>query len=148
MNSENKRNYFVTSIFTDKNKEPAENDLKKALSHTYATWKSLCEYVLKSFPDAVVRWNFSGVKYGWSFRISDKKRVLLYLLPRDKFFRVAFVFGKKAMEEILKSDVDEHIKVELKNARPYAEGRGIRIEIRDKEQTHDIEKLIMIKIAN
>jgi hypothetical protein len=40
------------------------------------------------------------------------------------------------------------IKNDLEQATKYAEGRGIRIEIKDKQILTDIEKLIVIKLAN
>ena len=41
----------------------------------------------------------------------------------------------------------EAIKNELQAANVYAEGRGIRIDIKDSKTTEDILKLIGIKIA-
>ncbi len=90
----------------------------------------------------------SGEKYGWSFRIKDKKRVIIYLLPQDRFFRVSLVFGQKATDMVLNSTIADNIKTELKNARAYAEGRGIRIDVKDKSSLKDIEELIKIKLAN
>lgn len=138
----------MQSIFTDKKIKPSIADLKKALGHTTDAWQVLAEFTHQSYPGAKDEWKFSSEKYGWSFRISDKKRALIYLLPRDKFFKVALVFGQKATDEILKSDISESIKTEIKNARVYAEGRGIRIEVRDKSLTKDIKKLIAIKISS
>ncbi len=138
----------MKSVFTDKGKEPTSTELKKALGITYDTWQTLADFTREAYPAAKEEWNLSGEKYGWSFRISDKKRVLLYLLPRDRFFKAAFVFGQKAMDKILESDVDNSIKDELKAAKPYAEGRGIRIEVKDKSKLDSIQKLIAIKIAN
>ncbi|HET6765762.1 MAG TPA: DUF3788 family protein, partial [Chitinophagaceae bacterium] len=77
-----------------------------------------------------------------------KKRALIYLLPRDGFFKAAFVFGPKATDIILKSTISENIKEEIKAAKVYAEGRGIRIEVRNKKILNDLKKLIMIKIGN
>lgn len=91
---------------------------------------------------------FTGEKYGWSYRISDAKRVLIYLLPRDKFFKVAFVFGVKAFDKIMTTSLAPFIITALKNAKPYTEGRGIRIEIRDASLLPDIAELIRIKITN
>lgn len=138
----------MTSIFTNKEIIPTDKDLKKALEKTYTTWLELCAFTKKAYPKATEEWNFSGVKYGWSFRIKDKKRAILYLLPRTGFFKVAMVFGQKATDEILNSPVNEHIKTELANAKVYAEGRGIRIEIKDRSLVKDIEKLIFIKLAH
>ncbi|MBK6400162.1 MAG: DUF3788 family protein [Bacteroidetes bacterium] len=89
-------------------------------------------------------WKFSSEKFGWSFRISDK-RVIIYL-PRDQYFKVAFVFGQKATDSILKSKISSEIMNELKSAKVYSEGRGIRISITDKTLVNDVQKLISFKI--
>lgn len=138
----------MQSIFMDKGKKPGEAELKSALSKTFPYWKTIEEFTLKAEPSAKGDWHFSGAKFGWSFRISDKKRVIIYLLPRDGFFKAAFVFGGKAYEEIMASDVSDEIKNELKAAKPYAEGRGIRLEVKSKTTVRDIKKLIKIKVGN
>lgn len=138
----------MKSIFTDKATQPSEKDLQQALGTTFIIWESLAEFTKESYPNHIESWHFSGDKYGWSFRISDKKRVLIYLLPRDGFFKAAFNFGQKATDEILKSEIDENIKSELKAAKVYAEGRGIRIDVKDNTDYDDLKKLITIKISN
>ncbi len=134
------------SIFTDKKIVPKESDLAEILGQTHKLWISLCEYTISKYPDGRQEWNFPGQKYGWSFRIKDKKRTIIYLLPRKHFFKVAFVFGDKAVNEIMLSDISNDIKNELSIAKKYAEGRGIRIEISNENQIQDIEKLINIKL--
>ncbi|HMT30067.1 MAG TPA: DUF3788 domain-containing protein [Bacteroidia bacterium] len=138
----------MKSIFVNKAVVPTEENVLSALGNTYDLWQTLVLFVKKSSPQVFEEWNFSGEKFGWSFRIKDKKRVVVYFLPRDKFFKVAFVFGQKATDLILKSTISDSIKTELKSAKVYAEGRGIRIEIRDQNQLDDIKHLIEIKIAN
>ncbi|HMQ97599.1 MAG TPA: DUF3788 family protein [Ignavibacteria bacterium] len=138
----------MQSIFMNKGKKPGEAELKTALSKTFPYWKTLEEFTLKTEPAAKGDWYFSGAKFGWSYRISDKKRVIIYLLPRDGFFKAAFVFGRKAYEEIMASDISDEIKNELKAAKPYAEGRGIRLEVKSKTMVSNIRKLVKIKIEN
>ena len=132
----------------DKGKKPGEAELKTALSKTFPYWKTLEEFTLKAEPSAKGDWHFSGPKYGWSYRINDKKRVIIYLLPRDGFFKTAFVFGGKAYKEVIASDVSDEIKNELKAAKPYAEGRGIRLEVKSKNILSDIKELVKIKVQN
>ena len=136
------------SIFTDKKYTPNNNDLKVSLRNTCSFWHSIGAYVHQKYPDAIDEWNYSGDKYGWSFRIKDKKRAIIHLLPRDKFFKVAFVFGQKATDIIINSEISESIKTELNAAKVYAEGRGIRIEIKDEILLKDIQFLIDVKLAN
>nr|WP_294776246.1 DUF3788 family protein [uncultured Flavobacterium sp.] len=138
----------MKSIFTNKNEIPTEAQLQKALGNTYDYWQLFAEHTLKLYPKAVSEWHFSGDKFGWSFRIKDEKRIIIYLLPRDQFFKVAFVFGQKATNTIMACPISEFIKTELQAAKVYAEGRGIRIEIKDKHLVEDILQLISIKISN
>ena len=136
------------SVFMDKAQTPTDGDLVTALGGTYELWTALKNFILGKYPVAIEEWNHPGKKYGWSFRIKDKKRAIIYLLPRQQFFKVAFVFGGKATELILQSEISPIIKAELKNSRVYAEGRGIRIDVRDGAGLADIKKLIEIKLAN
>ena len=137
-----------TSIFSDKAKTPSDEDLKKAIGSTYKIWISLRNFVRTKYPAAIEEWNFPGEKYGWSFRMKDKKRAIIYFLPRDNFFKAAFVFGQKAYEEIQKSSVSKEIKTELGNAKVYAEGRGIRVDVKDESTFEDVKLLAEIKLRN
>ena len=136
------------SIFEDKAIIPTDEDLVDNLGTTLKYWVQIRNNVKGKYPDAKEEWNFPGKKYGWSFRIKDKKRAIIYLLPRDKFFKVAFVFGQKATDQILKSKISREIKNELKSVKKYAEGRGIRIDIKNDKKISDIIKLIEIKLDN
>ena len=135
------------SIFTDKNSIPDSSDLINSLGDTYNLWQLLKEYVHLKYPTSLDEWNYSGEKYGWSFRIKDKKRAIIYLLPRNMYFKVAFVYGQKAMDLIMKSQISDAIKNELQTAKVYAEGRGIRIDINDEGIINEVKELIDIKLT-
>ena len=136
------------SVFTDKARVPENNDLRDSLGETFSLWLLIREYIHFKYPGAIDEWNYPCEKYGWSFRIKEKKRAIIYLLPRENHFKTAFVFGQKATDLILVSKVSDAIKNELANAKVYAEGRGIRIEIRDELLLKDIIELIDIKLSN
>lgn len=136
------------SAFTDKKIVPNDDLLSEAIGRTFRLWENIKKYVYSKYPDATEEWNYPGQKYGWSFRLKDKKRTIVYLLPRKKYFKTAFVFGQKATDIILKSNVSDSIKQELRSARVYAEGRGIRISVNKKDILQDIEFLIDTKLAN
>jgi len=136
------------SIFMDKLQVPTDVELRRILGDKYELWMEIRDRVIHLYPDGAEEWNFPGKKYGWSFRIKDKKRAIIYLLPRDGAFLAAFVFGGKAMVSILESDISETIKSDLKAAKVYAEGRGIRIPVPDRATLEDIYRLINIKLAN
>ncbi|WP_461633368.1 DUF3788 domain-containing protein [Labilibaculum euxinus] len=136
------------SIFTDKTAEPTQKDLQEQLASLYPLWEQIAESVRKKYPKPKEEWNYPGKNYGWSFRLKDKKRAIIYLLPRQGYFKVAFVFGQKATDQIMACDIDASIKEDLAGAKKYAEGRGLSIEVHNAKPINDIEKLIDIKIAN
>ncbi len=136
------------SIFPDKETTPTEKDLEDKLQGKFQLWKLIHDMVLEKYPDGVMEWNYPGKKYGWSYRIKDKKRAIIYFLPRDKHFKVAFVFGQKAYDVIMESDISDVIKTDLSQARKYAEGRGVRIDVNDESALSDIKQLIEIKLAH
>jgi hypothetical protein len=137
----------MKSVFTDKELEPNDECLKVSLGTTYEFWQIFVDYVRSVYPKSIEEWSFSK-SGGWSFRIKDNRRAIIYLLPRDGFFKVAFVFGQKATDEVFKSRVATAIKTELESAKAYAEGRGIRIEVKDVGMINDIKNLINIKLEN
>ena len=135
------------SFFMDKSQIPTDAKLRGALGEKYEFWMAIRDRVYEKYPEGTEEWNFPGKKYGWSYRIKDKKRAIVYLLPRDHAFLAAFVFGGRAFEAILKSEVSEQIKSDLEGAKVYAEGRGVRIPVPDRSILKDIYSLIDIKLA-
>ena len=134
------------SIFSDKLILPNDKDLAKKLGETL--WNQIIDIVYLQYPSGKEDWNFPGKNYGWSFRIKDKKRAILYFLPREGYFKVAFVFGQKALNSILETSISDTIKNDLLAAKKYAEGRGVNIDVKNDSVISDIKKLIAIKLAH
>ncbi|MCZ7555006.1 MAG: DUF3788 domain-containing protein [Bacteroidia bacterium] len=134
------------SAFMAKDSPPSTEALKTVLADTYGLWERLRAEVLTRYPKAVEEWSFPGKTFGWSFRVKDSKRVIVYMLPREGYFKAAFNFGQRAVDEIMGSGVAPSIKEELAAARVYAEGRGIRIDVRKKRDLQDVLTLVEIKL--
>jgi hypothetical protein len=135
-----------TSAFMDKTTIPDDASLKDVLGDLSKVWTEIRNYVFDVYPNALEEWSFAGQKYGWSFRIKDKKRAIIYLLPRKEYFLVAFVFGDRPTKDALSSNLSGNVKDIIASARVYAEGRGFRIEVRNEELTNDIKTLIDLKL--
>ena len=138
----------MESIFMNKAVMPTDQELKEKLDTTFITWNKLKSYLNENLKAPGEEWNFPGKKYGWSFRMKSKKRNIIYFLPKEDFFQVAFVFGQKATDKVLESSVADFINTELQNARVYGEGRGIRIDVKNEDILEDIKILIHIKSEN
>ena len=135
-------------IFTEKLKQPTEDDLKNILGTRYKFWIDLIKFIEFNFGAPVTEWKFYGKKSSWVQKLFLKKRNLLFFIPYDKFFRIGMVFGDKAVAEIVKSDLPKEIIEEIQNTKKYAEGRGLRIDVKDKTNLEIVKKLVQIKVMN
>jgi hypothetical protein len=58
------------------------------------------------------------------------------------------VFGDKAVAAAEQSDLPQDLITTLKNARKYAEGRGLQIDVKRSADVKNIMKLVKIKVDN
>lgn len=139
---------MALSFFTDPAVTPDNKALAAALSTSFSWWNEIKDFVFQQYPKAVEEWKHSGKSFGWGFRLKDTKRVIIYLTPAEGYFLFSVVFGEKATQEVLNSDITEDIKKMLREAKVYAEGRGIRLEIKSQKMVSDLIKLVLIKLKN
>jgi hypothetical protein len=139
---------MALSAFDDKSKKPGTGELERILGRTSAHWNSLKTHIAAEYPPLDDTWNFAGAKYGWSLRLKQKKRTVLYMTPCKKHFLVGLVLGEKAVRAAHDSSLPGTILKVIDEARKYAEGRGIRIEVRNKGVLKSIKELAAIKMAN
>jgi hypothetical protein len=137
-----------TSIFSDKLIKPDEQKLTTALANTYKLWEEIRKYIRSEFGETVEEWKYYNSKSGWILKSFYKKRNLFFFTPCEEYFRISFAYGEKAVTEIEKSDLPESIIEEIKNARKYMEGKGLRVEVKNRKDVDIIKKLVDIKIRN
>jgi hypothetical protein len=139
---------MALSAFDDKAKKPSTSDLRKALGRTSAHWSNLTNHIAAEHGATDESWGFAGANWGWSLRLKRKKRTILYMTPCEGYFLVGFVLGEKAVKAAHDSKLPDSILRIIDSAKKYAEGRGVRIEIRKKEDLEAAKKLAAIKLAN
>jgi hypothetical protein len=139
---------MAASIFSDKSVTPDNKKLSDGLGKSYMLWEELLKTLREEHGKLTEEWKYYGQKIGWTLKLFYKKRNLFFFTPCDKYFRLSFVFGDKAVSEIEKSSLPKNIINELLSARKYAEGRGLRIEVRKKSNLKSIKRLVEIKIKN
>lgn len=74
-----------TSVFMDLNKMPQTADLKSPPGKTFDQWMEIRDFVFVKYPKAVEEWKVWIKKYGWGFRIKDKKGRSFTFLPVKDF---------------------------------------------------------------
>ena len=134
--------------FNDKNKKPDNKILDDKIGNNFKYWEEIKKHVKEKYDNISEEWKFYGKNYGWQLKTFLKKRNLFFLIPLDNYFKIVFVFGNKAVEEIEKSKISSELIGNVVNAKKYAEGRGLLIEVKSKKYIADIKKLIEIKINN
>ena len=128
--------------------QPDDQELIRILENTKPLWDDLISHIETEFEPVTRRWGFSRPTARWFLRLIRKKRTILYLIPQDRHFLTAFVFGEKATAAIRAGDLPKAVVAAINEARVYAEGRGVRLETRTRKDVATMKKLAAIKMAN
>jgi len=136
------------SVFEDKATIPDDKMLAKALGKSNRLWQEIKKHLKAEYGELIEEWKFYGQKSGWILKTLRKKRNLFFFVPLEGSFQVSFIFGEKAVAAVEKSDLPKELITELKNARKYAEGRGLRIDVKNSADIEHIKKLVEIKVNN
>lgn len=135
-------------MFADKSVKPSDLRLEEALGPSHKYWKELSTRLESEYGKLTEEWKFYGQKIGWTLKVLQKKRNLFFFTPCNKYFKLSFVFGNKAISAIEKSGLPKPLINELRNAKQYAEGRGLRMEIKSRKDLDHILTLVNFKVNN
>ena len=131
--------------FDDKEKVPDDTALAKGLGPSKTLWDEFVGHVADAYAPVTEAWGFYK---SWSLRLKQKKRTIVYLLPREGHFLCAFVLGGKATEAARKAKLPKAVIKEIEDAPVYAEGRGFRLEVRTAKDIETMKTLAAVKMAN
>ncbi|MDD4857304.1 MAG: DUF3788 domain-containing protein [Candidatus Krumholzibacteria bacterium] len=135
------------SALDDKSSRPNQETLSKTLGKASALWGDLLTYLASEYEPLTEDWHFPGKNYGWGLRVKQKKRTILYMTPCAGHFLVSFALGEKAVRAAHESRLSDSVLKLIDDARQYAEGRGVRIEVRNRGDVEEIKRLAAIKMA-
>lgn len=138
---------MALSVLDDKARQPEDADLARALKRSFASWNALKTAIASRFTPLSVEWHFAGEKYGWNMRLKHKKRTILYMSPREGHFLASFALGEKAVKTAHNSNLPTSVLQVLDSAKKYAEGRGVRLEVRNAKDVRQVETLAVIKMS-
>jgi hypothetical protein len=137
---------MALSAFDDKSKQPQEEDLKITLGSAYPHWSDLKKLIVTTYAPVSVEWGFASKSTGWGLRLKRDNRAILYMTPCKGYFLASFALGEKAVKAAHESDLPASVLAVIDGAKKYAEGRGVRLEVRSTEDVRTIEKLAVIKM--
>ncbi len=139
---------MALSIFDDKALPPQEADIKRVLGKTYKLWCTLRDHVVQEYAPISPEWGYASKSTGWGLRLKGEKWAVLYMTPCNGYFLASFALGEKAVAAAHSANLPDSVLEVIDKAPKYAEGRGVRIEVRTAKDIDSIKKLATIKMAN
>jgi hypothetical protein len=129
--------------------QPSEPEILAALGPSADAWTQFIEWMAQEHCVTSQEWKSSNAtKYGWSLRLKQKARNIVYLAPCSRSFQVSFVLGNKAMDAARHSHLPRAVAAVLTNAPHYPEGWGVRLRVKGPKDLHSIRTLAEIKLAS
>ena len=128
-----------------KAKPPTDSELKAVLGSAGDLWSGIVHAIEEKFVPLDKQWKPSKAGFGRMCLLQHKKRTLLYITPDKEKIWIAIVLGERACGLAMASSLPIAIKKMFSEARPYAEGRGIRFPASSLSDIPMIAKLVEIK---
>jgi len=136
---------MLPNAFIDQAKQPTEKELTRELGESKALWDALVDGLAKEQGIDVREWNSYSKKAGWSLKLKRGERTIVYLSPCKGCFRALFALGEKALSAARKSGLPAPVLKTMREAKRYAEGTAVRIEVRTEEDIEVVKKLAEAK---
>jgi hypothetical protein len=136
------------NAFIGKAKKPTGAELADALGPAKAIWDQWLTGLAQECGANVREWNSYSPKAGWSLRVKRKARTIVWMAPCPGCFRVAFIFGDRAMQAARQSQWPKRVINAMDEAPKYPEGTGIRLEVKSSRDLGTLKKLAAIKLSN
>ena len=132
---------MAESIFGEKVNIPNEEMLNIALEESKALWDKMI-----SISDGIGEWKFYSKTAGWTYPVKKKKRTLFYMMPKEGYFQLIFVYGERAVEVAKSIGLPKQVLNNLLQAKPYVEGRLLNIGISSDIDLNTAQKLLQLKL--
>ena len=124
---------------SNKDKSPTSAELKAVLGSADALWSGIVRVVEDRVSPLTTEWKPAKTEFGRMCLLQHKKRT-----EKEKV-KVAIILGERAYDLAMASSLPAAIKKMFSEARPYAEGRGIRFSVNSPRDISTIKTLVELK---
>jgi len=139
---------MMANAFIGKPQKPTEDELAEQLGSAKPVWDRLLAELAENFDLVTLEWNSYSRKAGWSLRLKRGARNIVYLSPGRGCFMASFALGDKAVIAARASKLPKMVLRIINEAKRYAEGTAVRLDIRGPNDTVAVKKLAAIKLEN
>lgn len=134
---------MAESIFGEKKELPTEAGLESALKDSKVLWDEII-----ALSGGIGEWKFYTKKAGWTYPVKKGKRTLFYMMPKDGWLQLTFVYGKRAVEAAKSAGLPEQVLDDLLQSRAYVEGQSVHVDIKSDADILTVQKLLQLKVEN
>ncbi len=139
---------MTSAAFLEKSASPTAPALAGVLGAKASLWRELKQAIADDYAPLTEEWVYAGKTSGWSLRLKQKQRAVVYLTPHARGFRASFAFGEKAVRAAHESALPVSVLRLIDEAPKYAEGRAVRIDVKRAADVRYVIELAAIKMAN
>jgi hypothetical protein len=136
------------NAFIGKPDQPTESELAAELGAAKPHWDRLLADLATDLKLTLREWHSYSRQAGWAVRLKLKQRNVVYLSPHRGCFTASFALGDKALKAARASGLPPSVIAIIDQAKRYAEGTAVRIEVRATKDLAAVKKLAEIKLAN
>ena len=136
------------SAFLDRSSPPGERELEAVLGKASGLWVELRADLSSEFAPLNGKWSFSGKSHGWLLQLRHKRRTVLYMVPCPGYFVASFALAERVCQAAQRSGLPARLLEIIQHAPSYPEGRGVRLEVRNKKDLANVEALASIKMSD
>jgi hypothetical protein len=137
---------MMTNVFIGTSHAPTPRELTAALGASKKLWDNLLAELTVACEIDSQEWNSCSPKAGWSLRLKHKGRIIVYLSPGQAEFLASFALGDKAIAAAKQSRLPALVMKLIDNAKRYAEGTAVRIEVRTAQDVATVKALAIAKV--
>jgi hypothetical protein len=129
----------TNEVCLDRREEfPDDTVLKTVLGRAFSSYRD----VVSLSGGFSGEWKFYGRKYGWQWKVYQKKKALFYLVPLKGGFRVGFAVRSEERVALLDSGLSDETKSALRMAKKYPEGYPLRFSVMCKADVKPVRLVI------
>jgi hypothetical protein len=121
---------------------PGDDELVNLLGRSYAAFQALAH----GRAGVSCEWKRYSKKGPWALRVSEGERTLFYLVPQANQFEVTVVLGQSATDAALAGRVRPELHAAIRSAKPYVEGRPVKLVVTSKEDLPGVDELVAVKL--